>query len=338
MVRLSTLFLAAGLCVPAAAHAVEARAPAARGAKKQDEGPAPKAGISGILGTLDWGANHQQVLDHVKADIDKKYEDELKQVVDALAIDRILRRKADEFASIKKTFVRFTGQRTGYETSLVANDFAQNNDESMLRADDESAQRYYFFKNDRLWKVVVAYNTSVSRNVPFADFVKQVQGKYGEPEAVERHTPPGGQPTPRAATWQDEITHLSVEDRTGFFGTFVMKFVDKSEGLAIEQARTGKEVAAAPPAVAPAMEDALGDIMQDDGGSSDDVVDRLTGVTHEVDLQSGRPAYEPLRRAEAPPPQASPRKDAKPKKRAPAGRKAAEPAPAAPPAEPVIIY
>ncbi len=254
-------------------------------------GPQPKAGISHVLGLLDWGNASAAVLDTIRLEVTVRYEAKFKELRDPLEIDRAMRRKAEELAAIDKTLVHFTGQRTGYESSLIAHDFVSNADEAMLRVDDAEAQRYYFFRNDRLWKVLVAYSTSASRNVPFGDFVRQVQEKHGRPTAVDWSTPKGGAKALRAAHWEDATTHLVAEDRTEFFGTFCMKFLDRTEGLTLEAARAQRpesERATDDPGVA----SALAEITSDGAGSDDTVVDRLTGTQHSVDLVNNRPDYE----------------------------------------------
>ncbi len=259
-----------------------------------DAAPKPKEGISACLGTLDWGANHQAVLAKLKADLDARYEERLEKTSDTLQVDRILREKSAAFAAIEKTFISFSGQRTGYESSLIADDFKANNDESVLRIDERDAQRYFFFLEDRLWKVLVAYNTGVSTKVPFPSFVDQVKSKYGAPLAVDTDSA-GGKKVMLAAHWEDGLTHLIVEDRTGFFGTFVMKFVEKNEGLALERKRSEEERPVAPSQSARA-EGLMSDIMGDVAEVDTDVVDRLTGVEHTVDMESGRPSYDTLTR------------------------------------------
>ena len=307
-----------------------------------EDGPKPKTGISSVLGMLDLGASYSDVLAAIKADIDARYQDQLDKLVDTLAIDRLLKKKAEEFAAVEKTYIRFTGQRTGYESSLIENDFLANQDESVLRVDDGPAQRYYFFKHDRLWKVLVAYSSKISGTVPFDKFAGQVTAKHGAPKAMVRD----GQ-TLMSSTWEDEVTQLVVEDRTGFFGTYVMKFLDKAEGVAMEAARSDKQgvSAMAGPAGSPyaakadsLMADIMGGGDEDSGG--DDVVDRLTGVSHDVDLNSGRPEYETVYQAvpqvenDGAATKKSKKKDApRPAKRGGAAKKA----PAAP-AEPYIIY
>ena len=256
-----------------------------------------KKGISKVLGKLDWGAAHPDVLVKIKRDIDETYRERLKQAAgDTVAIGRILREKNEAFGEIKKTFTRFTGQRTGYESSLISRDYDAAGDEAVLVVEESEAQRYYFFKHDRLWKILFAFNASVSRAMPFAKFVDREKQKFGEPANVEWFTPKGGEPKMRTVRWEDEHTVLLAEDRTDFFGTFVMKFLEKGEGASrdVENARKN---AASNVDVDPQMDAMLDDITGAVGSDDSNVVDQLTGRQAEVDLASGRPEYETLVRA-----------------------------------------
>lgn len=337
------LALAAALARPAAAQPeAQAAVPEVKAAAKADD--EVKKGISGILGRLDWGASHGDVLKSLKAAIDERYAEQLEKTSDPIAIDRILRRKAEEFGRIEKTYVRFTGQRTGYESSLIARDFVPDASEAVLRVDDRGAQRYYFFKDDRLWKILVAYSAGISRSVPFPEFVRQVQAKYGRPAEVDWYTPPGGARTIRSATWRDERTELVVEDRTEFFGTFVMKFLDREIGVQLEAERTTKQPRKGGVTDDPLVADALAEITSDDPEAVDEaVVDRLTGVSHEVDLESGRPEYDVLNRgtAQSPTYPDAPKRAKKGRKKKGEGKRSAkkrDDRSAETPSEPLIIY
>lgn len=340
--------LAVVCCFGSAAAAPKKKAPppppSAAPGTVAPSGPVAKTGISSVLNFLDWGATSGQVMDSLKQEIEARWADTLKELRDPMEIDRALRRKATEFAAVEKTYVRFSGERTGYESSLIANDFVPNDDEAVLRVDDSEAQRYYFFRNDRLWKILVAYSSNVSRNTPFPEFLDQVQGKYGRPANVEWVTPKGGVKAIHAAHWDDPTTRLVAEDRTEFFGTYCMKFLSLSEGVALEESRKASGTARKSSAMDdPSVASALSEITADTGASHDDVVDRLTGTQHTIDMVGNRPDNEGrLDRGPVDSPTypgsdggSKPKGKAKGKKAAPKSGAAAAPAA---PSKPVIIY
>lgn len=317
----SVALLALGLALPGA-HAWAqplGASGAAQAASAQGTRAEPHTGVSRILNLLDWGAGNHAVLGQVKGELDERYKKLLEGVRDTLQIDRVLKQKREEAKALEESILHFRGQRTGYEASIIAEEFLVGHGESMLRIDDRQAQRYYFFSDDGLYKILVAYNTSVSRDVPFSEFIRQVTGRYGAPKAENWVNNEDGERVLKSIYWEDDQTRLIVEDRSSFFGTFVMKFVSISKGLPIEarheQVRQGG--AARQGGFAESM---MGDIMEGSGASDENVVDRLTGVQHEIDYNAGRPGEEQLRYQAQPTPaagkKAAPQK-AKPQKAQP---------------------
>lgn len=255
-------------------------------------GPVAHQGISHVLAFLNWGASASDVMAALKGEVDLRYSEKLREERDPLEIDRALRRKAAEFAAIEKTLVQFSGQRTGYESSLISTDFVADNEEAMIRIDDQEAQRYYFFKNDHLWKILVAYSSSISRSTPFPDFVKQVQDKYGRAASAEWTPAKGGAKTMTSSLWEDELTRLVVEDRTEFYGTYCMKFLDKAVGVPLEAERAKRSTARQMVQTDASVDAAMLEITGGPTGGDDNVVDRLTGTNHAIDLAGNRPEYE----------------------------------------------
>lgn len=348
-----TLALACALglaLAPRSAHAQEddlfAEPKAAAAAAPAEPRKEPHKGVSRILELLDWRAPSASVLAHVKSQVEERYAKRLDGVRDALTIDRVLREKKAELAAVDQSLVAFRGQRTGFEASIIAEEFVPSQGESVLRVDDDKAQRYYFFADDSLYKIVVAYNTSVSRQVPFLEFIKQVSAKYGPPGDQTWTTPPGGTRTLKSALWNDEITRLTVEDRSSFFGTFVMKFVAKGDGEA-KEARHAELLKNRPSVAASGFADSMmGDIMAEGGEADENVVDQQTGTRHDIDMQTGRPNDERLNYQSADEGEAAPdsgkvgKKGGKKGGKAGKGKPAPEPVPEAPPATNVddIIY
>lgn len=282
------MVLIAGLMVVPMAHAKQAKKPVDDGRKK---------GISAILKTLDWAAHYQGVLDQLKVEIDDEFKDRLENLAgDTFRIDRARREKGEKFKKIAKTYIRFTaGNRTGYETSLIGKDFLTGQDESVLRIDDKHAQRYFFFKHDRLWKIVVAYNSVVTQSMTYAEFTAQVQDKYGKPAEQRK----GDDGKVHEVIWRDNLTELVAEDRSAFYGTYVMKFLSLAEGVELEGQRNKK--AGGPSTMADARADSmLGDIIggNDVPAANTDVVDQITGTDHQIDMSVTRKDFHNLVRSD----------------------------------------
>jgi len=237
--------------------------------------------LSGILGSLDWGASSADTLAFVRGDIDKRYEQQLAKA-DPIQIDTILKSKAKEFNAVKSSLVRFDGQRTGYETSFVQTEVLPRNNESLLKIDDLAAQRYFFFRDDGLWKIVVVYNSS--RADSFAGFIAQIRKKYEKPSKVEWGRV-DGRKAMASARWEDHKTRIVAEDMSGFYSAFVMRFIEVGNGTTWQDRRAHlrKEQTDESDSRADGL---LADITGGDGDDDEDtdVVDELTGVEHSVDV------------------------------------------------------
>ncbi|MGK0359939.1 MAG: hypothetical protein ACI9U2_002245 [Bradymonadia bacterium] len=261
----------------------------------KEKAPAPKKGVSAILKMLDWGASSVAVFEALEDEIDARFADKIKYA-DTLVVDKVMRRRRAEKKAIRKAYVRFDGRASGYEASLVADDFSANNGEAMVRVDDGPAQRYYFFKDEQLYKVLVVYSTAVARQTKFAPFVSKAAGKYGKPaKTITDKTPDKAL---IGAIWRDDLTELRVRDRS-LFGTYTMAFLQAGRGSQIEDARSPSAEGASP--IVDAQADGMiEDFMVESRGDRGNVVDRLTGVEHKVNLNLGRQDSQPLRRAPEP--------------------------------------
>ena len=237
--------------------------------------------LSTILGKLDWGASGAEILGYIRDDIDSRYEDQLAKA-DPIQIDTILKRKAAELTEVKDSRVRFDGQRTGYETSFVNAEVLPRNNESLMKIDDLAAQRYFFFRDDGLWKIVVVYNSI--RADSFAGFVAQIRKKYGKPKKVEWGEI-DGRKAMTSARWEDHKTRIVAEDMTTFYSAFVMRFIEVGNGTKWQERRAHLRKTQTEETDARA-DGLLADIIGDDGAGEEnsDVVDQLTGVEHSVDV------------------------------------------------------
>ncbi|MBU0551548.1 hypothetical protein KKF91_03495 [Myxococcota bacterium] len=328
IMSLLALLALSGLSTAIAGKKKPTRAqPAAKAANKAT---APR--LAAFLGEIEWGASHEAVFGWLDKKLEAKYDALAEDVSDAIEIDRLIKAKRAESKALRETYVRFDGQRSGYEASIIAKDFVQNGGESMLRVDTPEAQNFYFFKHDRLWKVVVSYHSRVAQKITFAQLVTQLKAKHGQ--AKMKHED-------KVAIWTDAETQLSAEDRTEFYSAYVMKYVEKVEGVALDEARAETTAAGGGEEVDSLMAGIMGGA---DEAVDTDVVDRLTGQRHHIEVDA--PEQAPLERdhataeeAQAPSKKTKkPNKAKKPKK--PKKRTPAEPLDPPPPGadEHGIVY
>lgn len=246
------------------------RPPAAEQAAPQS------AAIAASLGDLRWGMEPRAVHEFFQKKIRDDFRVRLSKAPGTIEQDRIRHQMEDRLRRLRESYVRFDGERNGWDLSFLRGEFTHGNRESMLVYRDDNSQNFYFFIQGRLWKWYKAFDASVFQGQPFAQFAEAVQGRFGQ--AVER----SGRLTERGPQqqwleWQDRTTRLRAIDQTRFYGFYCLVFEDKGTLGRLDSLRTntiesGNEGHALVESVTlPEGEEAT----SQDGHA--DIVDRITG-------------------------------------------------------------
>lgn len=183
------------------------------------------AQIDSVLGDIQWGDSPSEVVEKLRASALAELQDDARLRNDRVAMQRARQRTLDQMRRIEDSLTPLRGERTGFEVSVVGGEFTSDNNESLLRVRDDIAQRYYFFVDDGLYKLVVAYDQDYIANVGFETFLSQATQRYGEPSATE-YGRVRGEHVLAQASWRDGRSSLEINDRREFFGTFTMTFAD----------------------------------------------------------------------------------------------------------------
>ena len=153
MRRFGLSFLATVLVVSTAQLAF-----AAKGGKKAPptpKGPAPvakAAEINEFKGEFKWGMTPQQVIEKLYAKIDASYKEKLEKVrTDPRETDKLRGQIKSEKDKVKRSLVKFEGQKGGWDVSIIDEEFVQNNGESMLVYKEPKSTRYFFFSGESLY-------------------------------------------------------------------------------------------------------------------------------------------------------------------------------------------
>jgi len=277
---ISLTVLASTLCFLAVTvDAQRGRRGRRRGSRAATTQQAPEsAAIAQSLGDLRWGMEPRAVHQHFRERIEAEYRPRLAKATGAIEEDRIRREMNDAIRRLRESYVRFDGERTGWDLSFLRGEFTHGNRESMLVYRDGNSQNFYFFIRGRLWKWYKAFDASVFDGQSFAQFASAVQGRFGEAADRSGRLTEGG-PRQRWLEWQDTSTRLRAIDQTRFYGFYCLVFEDKNTLGRIDSLRTNT--------VDPGGEDghALVDsVLLPEGGEANadqdgnaDIADRITG-------------------------------------------------------------
>src|SRR5204863_1482136 len=110
--------------------------------------------VTKLKGDFKWGMSPDDVVAKMAEKVEATFEDRLKKTVnDPTKQDRVRKEMMAEAEQVKKhSVVKFDGQKTGYDVSIIDQEFTHGVNESMLVAKEPSASRYFFFVDDRLYK------------------------------------------------------------------------------------------------------------------------------------------------------------------------------------------
>lgn len=187
--------LSLSLAAQASAGAAPRPAVMARGnAKvKARSKPAPKRlvnaqskkALAELMGSYKFGMSKDDVLGVLAKQVDEKYAEKIEATTDVYAQDQLRREKKKEISRLTASFVSFDGKRTGWDVSLVEDEFAHDTGESMLvhweNQDGKNQRRFFFFADGQLYKMVLSLDTSAwpegKRN--FETFRDSMEGRYG---------------------------------------------------------------------------------------------------------------------------------------------------------------
>lgn len=278
-----------GLVVTLAALSVSAGALA----KGKAKAAAPGTALNEVLGEIKWGDSKQDVIKKIKDKEMATLREDKKITSDAILMQKERKDLLERIATAEKSYARLEGE-TGYEVSVIADEFSTNNGESFFRMKDKVAQRFYFFIDGKFYKLVVAYNASYVQGIPFESFVGSSVKKYGRPAVAEYDTIRQKEQL-ALVVWEDPETTLSVKNKKELFDTYTMVFTDRQTVKRLEATNrkfggAGKEEEEVSATVKALTEEG-------DYAANANVLDGLVGTT-KVDLKEGRP-QDDVKRMEA---------------------------------------
>jgi len=186
---------------------------------------------------LEWGMTYKKVISVFEEQVKAKYAEELATAHgDALAEDEVRTKMRREIAKLRKSYVEFEGQTTGFEGHMIAGEFSHNNGESMLMWDAGKYVEYLFFFNGRFWKRLRAFRIdSFATQIDFMTFLATLENRFGEGMPVFNDSGELDH-----VMWRDETTYASAMDRSGFFGAFGLKFAAAVTERYIDELRPNK--------------------------------------------------------------------------------------------------
>ena len=257
-------------------------APGAKSKKKEPPAkPVPAANekaVSELLGPWKWGMSVDEVLAALHKQLSDRHAPELAKMTDVYAQTQIRKQVKADVAAVRSSYLLFDGQKTGWDVSIIEGEFLQKNDESMMlyRESDPASgreqNRFFFFKDNKLWKQFIAFNMEPYKGKTFNDFREAMESRYGRGAPIMRRWLDGKDHLV-AVAWRSGGTYLRAVDLMKFYANFCIAFSDESVERQMDVARAERTPQTLPRVVVSAG----GRGAEKVNDPNADVIERITG-------------------------------------------------------------
>lgn len=143
--------------------------------------------VSDLGGAYKWGMSSDSVLRMLTEQLHGQYSELVAHESDAYKQDQLRLKEGELAQQLRESLIKFDGvsaSNRSWNTSLVQEEFAQRNDESMLVVNEPKLRRFLFFWQDKLYKQVIALDAerAAGQGSTFDDFTRVLQERYGAAE------------------------------------------------------------------------------------------------------------------------------------------------------------
>jgi hypothetical protein len=182
-----------------------------------------KKKLAELQAAFKFGMTMNEVLGVLQKQLDERYAEQIAATTDVAVQDRLRREKREEVDRVKKTFVSFEGKKTGWDVSLIEDQFAHNTGESMLvhweNQNGKNQRRFFFFHEGKLYKMFLSLDTSMlpEDKQNFENFRNLMETFYGK-----------GLVEPGRITWETSDFHVQALDKLKSYDALAISIWDPS--------------------------------------------------------------------------------------------------------------
>lgn len=196
--------------------------------------------VGDLAGKFKWGMSPEDVTKIVVDDLAAKYDEKIKKETSAFKQDAVRQELALQIAKFKDSYVKFEGQKTGWDVSIIDREFAHKNNESMMVIWEKDQRRFLFFFEGKLWKQFIAFNAEnpVFAGKTFDDFAEIIQRRYGPAAMTFKKMRTSDEQQLDHLEWPPAGDYvLWAIDLTSFYGNFCLSLMQKSALPMVERGR-----------------------------------------------------------------------------------------------------
>ncbi len=197
--------------------------------------------VDELKGDFEFGMTPEEVMGALAEEIREKYQEKIDATQSVHRHDRLRQKRSREIARLRDTYIEFEGERTGWDVSIIEDQFAHNTGESMLvrwesdPATGEDRRRFFFFHDGELYKMFLALNPS-GEDRSFSYFRRLMERRLGSGD-ISYETDSFGNRRPVAIDWQASGYDVQALNMLEFYGSFCLVVADENRNQRVAQAR-----------------------------------------------------------------------------------------------------
>jgi hypothetical protein len=228
-------------------------------------------------GKFKWGMSHEEVWKTLEDTVHARYKELIEKEKDINKQDDLRKNEIQDVQKAKSSLVTFEGKKSGWDVSIIDKEFSQKNGESMIVMWEKDQRRFLFFWNGKLYKQFIAFDAEhpVFKGKTFDDFVKILQGRYGQPEMKFQQMRTKDDMVVDHMEWPAAGDYkLWAVDQSGFYGNFCLKLFSPKVQADLDKIKAERDPKRAS---GNALIDSVTKPDDVAGDRNADVVDQITG-------------------------------------------------------------
>ncbi len=205
-------------------------------------GEPPQVGsLAAFMEGMKWGVSHKDLttqFTQTNGVIWKDFDEKLTKARVGPEQTALEAEREQAKSAFGRSLIEFKDTPTGYDTTGLRNEYTYKNKESVMSIERKGKKRFYFFINDRLWKMYdeVAYGDSSPYGKSYVEAVAHLNSQLNATGRTQQPDPAKGIALV-TTDWKDGVSHLRAVDRPN----------DRLVGIAIEESATLSNLAALRP-------------------------------------------------------------------------------------------
>jgi hypothetical protein len=195
-----------------------------------------KKALGELMGAFQFGMSKDDILKVLQTQLDERYAEKIADTQDVYQQDKLRKEKKTELNRIKKSYVDFDGKKSGWDVSIIDDQFKQNTGESMLvhweNEGGRDQRRFFFFHEGKLYRMFISIAASQ---------IPEEQRNFGffKDLMTQRFGP--GDESPTGVTWSTSGFEVVALDKVNFYDAFCLVISDPAQVKVVAEARAAKQ-------------------------------------------------------------------------------------------------